>query len=189
MTVGILLSAGAGTRFGGGKLLHHLADGVPLGVASLRRLRQALTDVVAVVRLGDESLRELFERENVDIVVCAQADQGMGHSLAAGVAHRAGANGWVVALADMPHIRVDTIALIAHTLEHQHGIVVPEFQGTRGHPVAFSSDYRDEMLGLSGDAGARTILQRYTERVTRIAVDDPGVLQDIDTMEDARRLS
>jgi len=189
VTAGILLSAGAGTRFGGGKLLYPLADGVPLGVASLRRLRRALPYVVAVVRPGDDSLRELFEREDVDVVVCAQANQGMGHSLAAGVAHRPDAGGWLVALADMPHIRIDTIALIAHTLERQRGIVIPEFQGTRGHPVAFSPDYRDELLALSGDAGARTIVQRYAERVTLLAVDDPGVLQDIDTMEDARRLS
>ncbi len=189
MTAGILLSAGAGTRFGGGKLLHPLADGVPLGVASLRRLRQALTRVVAVVRPGDDQLRELFEREGVDVAVCDLADQGMGHSLAAGVAHFADAGGWLVALADMPRIRSDTIRLIAHALERKRGIVVPEFQLTRGHPVAFGADFRDEMLALSGDAGARTILQRYAERVTRLAVDDPGVLQDIDTREDARRLS
>ena len=81
----ILLAAGAGSRFGGRKLLQPLPDGTPIGIAALRNLREAIGRVVVVVRDGDEELAARFARENATIVACKQAADGMGHSLAAGV--------------------------------------------------------------------------------------------------------
>jgi molybdenum cofactor cytidylyltransferase len=63
------------------------------------------------------------------------------------------------------------------------------FAGERGHPVAFDRRFRGELLGLVGDAGARTIVQAHAPEVCRLEVDDPAVLQDVDTVEDARRLA
>ena len=188
MIAGILLAAGAGTRFGGRKLLHPLASGIPIGVAALRNLRAALPQVVCVVRRGDDDLRQLLACEGPDVIECAQADRGMGHSLAAGVAARGNATGWVIALADMPQIRPETIRAVAHTLEEGAKIVVPVFAGQRGHPVAFGTVFRGKLLALSGDAGARAILTEYASDVRELAVDDPGVVQDVDTKADAVQL-
>lgn len=189
MIAGILLAAGAGTRFGGRKLLHPLPDGVPVGLAALRNLRSALSPVIAVVRPGDHELRELLASEGAEVVECARAEYGMGHSLAAGVAHACGADGWVIALGDMPSIREATIRAVAQALEQGAAVVVPVFAGERGHPVGFGRRFRPDLLALTGDAGARTILQADPSVVHWLAVDDPAVLQDIDTTEDARRLA
>jgi len=188
MIAGILLAAGAGVRFGGGKLLHPLSDGTPLGLAALRNLRAALADVVVVLRPSDTDLYRLFAEQHGDIVQCADAHLGMGHSLAAGVARVMSAQGWIVALADMPHLQPATIRTIADELTRRGGIVVPMYREQRGHPVGFSRDYREELLGLTGDTGARSLLKRHAAAVHRLQVDDPGVLQDIDTREDAERL-
>src|SRR5262249_55645237 len=104
MITGILLAAGAGTRFGGRKLLHPLPDGVPVGIAALRNLASAVASVVVVVRPGDHDLRTLLASEGASVVECKDAAQGMGHSLAAGVAESSTADGWVIALGDMPRI-------------------------------------------------------------------------------------
>jgi molybdenum cofactor cytidylyltransferase len=188
MIAGILLAAGAGTRFGGGKLLHPLSSGTPVGVSALRNLKSALPRVVAVVRPGDEELRLLLARERVAIIECAEAERGMGHSLAAGVAAERGAEGWVIALGDMPHIRPDTIRAIAAALEQGASLVIPVFAGERGHPVGFGRQFRDELLTLSGDAGARGVLTAHASAARRLEVDDPGVVQDVDTRADAERL-
>jgi molybdenum cofactor cytidylyltransferase len=186
---GILLAAGAATRFGGGKLRYPLHDRVPVGVAALRNLQSAVDQVVAVVRPGDDELRRLFETEGVPLIECALADRGMGHSLAAGVAGSMDADGWLIALGDMPLVQPRTIRTLAHALEQGSAIVVPVFGGQRGHPVGFSRRFRAELLDLLGDAGARTVVSAHAAAVHRLDVDDPGVLQDVDTHADAQRLA
>jgi molybdenum cofactor cytidylyltransferase len=187
MIAGILLAAGAGIRFGGRKLLHRLPGDIPVGLAALRNLRTALPDVVTVVRPGDEELHQLLAREPVRVIECAEAELGMGHSLAAGVAAAGGADGWVIALADMPHIRPDTIRAVARALEQGAQLVVPVFAGERGHPVGFGRRFRDRLLALSGDTGARAIVKANPAALLLLEVDDPGVVQDVDTPADAER--
>jgi len=189
MIAGILLAAGAGTRFGGRKLLYPLASGTPVGVAALRNLQSALPRVVCVVRPGDDELCQLLASERAPVIECAEAYRGMGHSLAAGIAAESGADGWVIALGDMPHIRPDTIRAVAQALEQGAQVVVPVFAGQRGHPVGFGPRFRDHLLVLSGDSGARAILTAHASAVRELAVDDPGVVQDVDTKADAARLA
>ena len=189
MIAGVLLAAGAGTRFGGRKLLHPLPTGTPVGVAALRNLRSAVPRVVTVVRPGDDELRLLLAGEGAPIVECAEAERGMGHSLAAGVAAELDADGWVIALGDMPHVRPDTIRAVVEALEQGAPLVVPVFAGQRGHPVGFGRGFRDDLLRLTGDAGARVVLMSHASAVHQLEVDDPGVVQDMDTPTDAARLA
>jgi molybdenum cofactor cytidylyltransferase len=181
---GILLAAGAGSRFGGRKLLHPLADGTPIGVAALRNLRHALPRVVVVVRPGDSALAACFAREGVPVIECAEAVDGMGHSLAAAVRAEADASGWVVALGDMPRIATHSIEAVIAALNAGARIALPAYHGKRGHPVGFAANCREALLALRGDAGARSVLQRYAAEVVAVEVDDPGILQDVDTADD-----
>ncbi len=181
---GILLAAGGGSRFGANKLLAPLADGTPLAIAAARRLRSALGETLAVVRPGDPVLSALLTSEGLRVVVCEQAHTGMGASLAAGVAASRAARGWLVALADMPFIQVSTLQRAARILETGALLVAPFHAGRRGHPVGFHSRFRDELLGLTGDAGARAILARHAASLTGFDVDDAGVVLDVDTPAD-----
>jgi len=189
MIAGVLLAAGAGTRFGGDKLLFRPPGKTPIGLTALRNLKAALPSIVAVVRPEHIELRQLLEGEDVRVIVCADAQLGMGHSLAAGVAAQPAADGWVIALADMPRIRPDTITAVARALEQGAEIVVPVLAGRRGHPVGFSCRFRDQLLALSGDTGAREIVAANRPLLRELKVDDPGVIQDIDTLADAQRIS
>jgi molybdenum cofactor cytidylyltransferase len=186
---GILLAAGAARRFGGGKLLQTLPDGTAIGLASLRNLQAALDRVVVVTRPGDQAAAKLYASAGAQTIVCVDAALGMGHSLAAGVAHETQARGWVVALADMPNVKPQTVRAIAHALSAQGGIVVPYFHSERGHPVAFGEAFREELLALHGDSGAKAVLQAHPDKVHRLQVDDPGIVQDVDTPEDLQKLS
>lgn len=190
--VGILLAAGQGSRFGGGKLLARLSDGTPVGVQSARRLRSVLSDVVAVVRPEDDELATALLAEGVRVERCPNASEGMGASLAHAVRASADADGWIVALADMPVIEPATIAKIADAVGNGAVIAAPTYRGKRGHPVGFAGALGARLAALGGDAGARDILRAEAANVELVAVDDPGVLTDIDTREqfvavDARR--
>lgn len=182
--IGILLAAGSGSRFGGGKLLHPLADGTPIGVASLRNLKQALPEVVAVVRAGDDGLQARLEAEGVAVHVCHDAQLGMSRSFVCGVAATAGADGWIIALGDMPFLLPGTIGTIARRVKDTGGIVIPAWRGTRGHPIGFGKRYREELLEVRGDEGARAVIKRHTNDVEVVECDDPGILRDIDSRAD-----
>ncbi|MFF7055230.1 NTP transferase domain-containing protein [Achromobacter spanius] len=87
----------------------------------------------------------------------------------------------LIALADMPWLRTDTCMQVA-AATRRHRIVAPTWQGRRGHPVAFARDLWPELAALSGDVGARSVLMRHP--VHELAVDDPGVLADVDAPGD-----
>lgn len=182
--VGILLAGGSARRFGADKLLHPLPDGTPIAVAAARNLAAALARVVAVVRPGAPELERALRAAGADVTVCPNAAEGMGVTLAHAVRAAGGADGWVVALADMPFVAPDSIRRVAAALAAGAAIAAPSHRGERGHPVGFAARYRAELEALVGDAGARELLRRDHALVQRVEVDDPGVLRDVDTRAD-----
>ena len=182
--VGILLAAGRGHRFGGDKLQHPLADGTPLAVAAANNLRPACDRLVAVLRPGAERLAELLSAAGCETVVCEQADEGMGNSLACAVRATPEASAWIVALADMPFIATASHLLIAAALRRGASLAATEFQGRRGHPVGFAGHWLAPLSQLTGDQGAKSILSAHLAELSLCPVDDCGVLKDIDRRSD-----
>lgn len=182
----ILLAAGAGARFGGEKLLHPLEDGVAIAAHAARNLLAVTPDVVAVVRWGDFPLYEILEQEGCQVSMFQGAARGMGATLAYGVGQARGADGWVIAPADMPRIAPETIKKIIAAVEEGAQIAAPVYKGERGHPVGFGAALRNELLALDGDQGARAIVERHRDALRLIDCDDPGVLYDIDRKADVR---
>ena len=180
----VLLAAGAGSRFGGDKLIHPLADGVAISAHAARNLLGVLPDVVAVVRWGDFPLYEMLEQEGCRVTMFQGAARGMGASLAHGVGEARDADGWIVALADMPRVPPAVIRQIAAALEEGALIAAPVHGGERGHPVGFSARLRDELLALDGDTGARAVLERHGGDIRLIDCADRGVLFDVDRKSD-----
>ena len=186
---GILLAAGYSTRFGSNKLLQALPAGAPeagtpIGLAAAKHLLEALPDSIAVVRPRAQKLGKILRDAGCNTVVCRNANEGMGTSLAAGVRAASEADGWVVALADMPFLRPETIRLIAKGLSDGAAIAAVAYRGERGHPVGFARRFLDELSALRGDQGARELLAQRSECVSLFEVDDPGVLRDIDRPSD-----
>lgn len=182
--VGVLLACGAGTRFGGHKLLHPLDDGTPLGVASLRAMQGGVSHSIAVIRAGDGALHQLLAGAGATIVECSDCHAGMGHSIAAGVRASADAGGWLIALADMPFVLPASVAAVADGIRRGALICAPSYRGQRGHPVGFRADLYAELTALRGDQGARSIIERHHDDLAAIDCDDVGVLCDIDTPSD-----
>ncbi len=189
--VGILLAGGVGARFGGAKLLaplpvasHGVAAGSSIGAASCIHLMAALNDVVAVIRPRDPMLSAALRNTGAHVVECEHARDGMGASLACGVAAAPDADGWIVALADMPWIAPATIIRIVEALADGAEIAAPSLRGERGHPVGFAKSYGPLLAALTGDEGARAVIAARQWALQVVAVDDPGVVRDVDRRED-----
>lgn len=219
--VGLLLAAGRGRRFaaalagasGGGdgpvaaaaaaaaaasgttgatsadKLLAPIG-GRPVAAAALAALAGGCDAVIAVVR-ADAPPALCSALAGARLIECADADLGMGHSLAAAAraAHDDGADAVLVLPADMPWLDPATVRAIAAAAREGAAaarsarIVVPTLaDGRTGHPVAFGADHLPALGRLVGDRGARALLDAHPPR--RLVVDDPGILRDVDTPSD-----
>ncbi len=106
---------------------------------------------------------------------------GMGDSIAAAVRATPQAAGWLILPADLPLIQSDTLRAVAAALRDRE-VVVPVFEGQRGHPVGFSALCREALLNLKGNKGAAPVILAYP--ATELIVSDRGCVMDIDTVED-----
>jgi len=185
-TVGILLAAGSARRFGAPKLLHPMADGLPVGIAAARVIQQALSRVVAVVRPGDHQLRRAFGDIGLEVVENSLAASGIGTSVAAGVSAAADASGCIIALADMPWVQAATVTVLDERLHDGASIVAPVYRGRRGNPVGFAAHWFPELTELSGDHGARDLMSRRVDQLQLVDTADAGILADVDHPGDLR---
>jgi molybdenum cofactor cytidylyltransferase len=182
--VGLLLAAGSATRFGSDKLSHRLPHGVPIAVQAARHLHAVVPNVFAVVRPGTGDLISVLEKEGCQIVVCENAAEGMGASLACAVRAAGRAAGYLVALADMPFVRTASIAAVRDALIAGAPLAAPYWRARRGHPVGISGAFFDRLLACGGDEGAKGLLRENEKQLVKIPVGDPGILRDIDTPGD-----
>lgn len=188
--LGVLLAAGTGSRFeAGNKLLANLG-GAPVVVGAARALVGAhdeghLDDLVAV--LGHESDRtgQALAGLPLETVENPSYEAGQATSVARGtrVARDRDADAVVFGLGDVPCVSPETVrALVETWRERDAGIVVPTYQDRRGNPVLFDERHFDELLAVDGDSGGRELFA--DNPVERVAVDDPGIHLDVDTVED-----
>ncbi len=189
--VAIVLAAGKGNRFDASgvkyKPVQQLADGTPMVYAVCHALLQHIHNVSVVCGPQEQAVRHALRELPVSILHCADADQGMSASLRYAVAQSPAKLGWLIALADMPFVKTDTVGQVAACLFRGARIVRPEFAGKPGHPVAFGSEFREELLALEGDQGARAVIQQHPDALTCVPVKDPGCLIDIDTQDQLRQ--
>lgn len=181
--VGLLLAAGSGSRFGSDKLRHALPHGVAIAVQAARHLKSQVR-VVAVTRPGVDELAQALKAEGCEVVVCDNAAEGMGASLACAVRAAQDAGAWLVALGDMPYVRPSSIAAVRQALEAGATLAAPYFHARRGHPVGIAAKFRQELFSLAGDEGAKGLFSRHGAELLKIPVGDPGVIRDIDRPED-----
>ncbi len=185
----IVLAGGSGKRFGGGKLLASWRDGL-LIEAALDAAFAAPVRSVILVTGADEgvmpvaleyALRE-GEATRLKIVHAHDHAEGMGASLRAGVAALpADCGGLFVFLGDMPLIPPAVPAMLATALRKGAPAAVPIFENQRGHPALFGATLFSDLLGLTGDQGARSVLKRLGAAVAEVHATSNGILFDVDT--------
>ena len=194
LPVGILLAAGKSQRFGSNKLLHPVTDNTPMLLVSAQKLASVLPGSIVVISqelipYTDqlEQLKRLKEM-GLRVVVNEHADRGMGSSIACGVRASEDARGWLIALADMPYIKTETISLLADKLANGAEIVAPVIgyrgEQRRGHPVGFKQHYKDELLALDDDVGARHVIANHLSELELVPTVDAGVTADVDQVTD-----
>jgi len=183
----VVLAAGSGSRFGGGKLLASWGAGVLLEGALAAAFAAPVRSVTAVIGSDADAVAAAARDFDPRVLVVHAHDyaEGMGASLRAGIASLpADAAGAFVFLGDMPRAPTAVLAPMAEAVRAGALAAAPVFGGRRGNPVLLARDLFPELLALTGDAGARGVLQDLGDRLALIEAPDDGVLFDVDLRSD-----
>ncbi len=125
-------------------------------------------------------------RKPLSFVAAPQYRQGLSASLAAGIgALPPWIEGALICLGDMPLVEAGVLDTVirAFAAAGDRAVVVPRWAGRRGNPVLWARRYFPEIRALSGDAGARSLLDRYRDHVVAVEAFGPGVVTDFDTAD------
>ncbi len=186
----VVLAAGAGSRFGGRKLLAPFGRKTLIG-ATLSGLRGAPVDeIIAVVGEDAEELGEVCGPYGVRIVENPDWAAGMSTSVRAGLAALGPeARAAVFLLADQPLVGTEAVARLVAAFEEGASVAVATYGGAPRNPVLFAREVWP-LVGreVSGDEGARRFVRRHPELVTEVPCDGVADPADVDTVEDLRNV-
>jgi molybdenum cofactor cytidylyltransferase len=191
MIGGLILAAGAATRFGSPKLVAAFR-GAPLLQRAVDAMRavDAIERFVIVVGSDAERVVGAIDAREAEIVVCDRWADGMSASLSAGLAVVNDFDWVIVTLGDQPFVGAAAIAAVAQSAERtgDHVMAVrARYGGRPGHPVALRSQLFPELARMRGDIGARELLKRVV--VEEIEADGLGSVADVDTIADLEALN
>ena len=183
----LVLAAGASKRFGDDDKLLANVNGAPIISHTLNRIKGvSFSQKLIVMDPLRPALRDVCDVEGFTLIENTVAAQGMGTSIAAGVAAIKDAEAVMVYLGDMPFITPDTITSLIEGLEHNPGktIVAPFYEGQRGHPILFRKVHFGALRELNEDRGAAGIINANDTELLRLEIKDRGVVLDIDAPSD-----
>ncbi|MEO8113545.1 MAG: nucleotidyltransferase family protein [Phenylobacterium sp.] len=186
----IVLAAGSGARFGGGKLTTAYGAGVLLDGALRAAFSAPVRSVTLVTGADSAAVTDvaLTFDPAVRIVHAADHAEGMGASLRAGIASLPDdAAGVFVFLGDMPRVPVEVLRPLAEAVAAGAPAAAPTWQGRRGNPAVVGRGLFPDLLKLTGDTGARGVLQALGDRLALVEAPDDGVLFDVDERGDLQK--
>ncbi len=182
----LLLAAGFSRRFGGVKLKALLPDGLTIFQKTLKNILLVTDNVIVVGRkeLKEDGVYDSLPASGKQtLVLCEDAEAGMGQSLAFGIQQVP--EHWqsvLICLADMPLVQASTLRELIQGSGPDR-ILIPVFDQQRGQPVSFGRDFFNELAQSHGDNGGRHIIRDHGHRVLEWPTRDRGILIDIDTPE------
>ena len=182
----VILAAGVSRRMGTQKLLLPFGDATVIESVVLTALASRVDRVLAVLGADRDAVRQKLEPFGIDFVINENFVKGMLSSVQAGFAALPpAAEAAVVMLSDQPFLPAGVVDAVVEAFRRSgKGIVVPAFQGRRGHPVLIGLKYRDEVLALDPTDGLRRLMRAHPDDIFEAAVEDANILRDMDVPED-----
>jgi molybdenum cofactor cytidylyltransferase len=189
MIAAVVPAAGESRRMGTPKQLLPFGGTTVLGHVVDQLLASAVDEVCVVVGHEADRVADSLSARPVRIVVNPDCRAGMLWSIRSGLGAVADSSAAVlIALGDQPGITPELVDRMLQSFRTcGKGILVPVYDGKRGHPLLVSMRYRDEILARHDDVGLRGLLEAHPDDVLELGVSTPAVLQDLDDPEDYQR--
>jgi molybdenum cofactor cytidylyltransferase len=189
MIVGIILSAGESKRMGKPKQLLPWGNTIILQQVIDNAAASRLGKIILVLGSRAEEIRsKITISPKTGIVINHDFKEGMASSVKCGIKNApANAEAYMLLLGDQPFISAGIINRLLTAYEAaKHGIVIPVYNGKRGHPVIFDASYKNALLSI-GAGGAKVVVENHVQDVFEVNVASPDILTDIDTPQDYQK--
>lgn len=181
----VIPAAGASSRMRGRDKLLELVDGTPLLRRAATMAGAVCPAVIVTLRPDDAARSTVLADLEVTILIIPDAATGMAASIRAG-AVAATPGGLMILPADMPDLTSPDLQILIDAFDQSTSRIIraTACDGTPGHPVIFPADCRADLAMITGDTGARAVLQAHQARITLIALPDQHATTDLDSPED-----
>lgn len=188
--VAVILAAGASTRMGRPKMLLPFGDSTVIETVISNVVASQVSHTVVVLGYGWTQIFRLVEHLPVEVIVNPRPERGMISSVQWALAQmNQSADGMLFVLGDQPLIPTWVHDAVIHSFGfHPDGIVVPTYEGKRGHPALFSARFREEILDLPTDRGLNALLRTHPAAVHEVPVDTDTILLQMNTPEEYEQM-
>lgn len=186
----LVLAAGMSSRMGRDK--QTLSCGELNFIEKTVSLYRSFGELIVVLGHNFDEIVAQSSLEGVQIIENPHYREGMGTSLVAGVKalEKRTLDGIWITFCDMPHLKPKTLEKLYQFLAtNLNRVVLPSYEGRRGHPAYIPADLFSELLCVQGDVGARDVLRKHEDRIRLCPVLDRAVIEDLDQMEVFKRVS
>jgi molybdenum cofactor cytidylyltransferase len=192
MIAGLILAAGESSRMGTDKatLTYRGRTFLELIVRTLRETK--LARIMVVLGHHAQEIQQQIKIEGAEVVTNPDYRSGQTSSLQAGLRSLIADDleAVLLCLVDHPAVSAETVRRLVATFRHSGApVVIPTYQGRRGHPVLIGRKVFEDLLGMASDAGADSVVRKYRPVTQFVEVEDEGVVIDVDDAESYRRLT
>ena len=183
----VILAAGESRRMGTQKLLLPFGDTTIVGAVVRTAAASRVDGTMVVLGADRDAIRDALASSKTTFAINDNYQLGMLTSIQAGIrALPPEAAAAVIMLGDQPFLRASVVdAVVAGFENGARGIVIPTFQGRRGHPVLIDLvKYREEVLAIEPLDGLRALMRAHPGDILEVETGDANILRDLDTPED-----
>lgn len=183
---GLILAAGQGRRAGLAKLSRYIGESTMLEHVAKIVANSDLERTIMITGYEDSFADKIARK--YDFLTCHNENymKGMSTSLKTGIKFLPeNCQAVVIILGDMPYIKSSTINMLVSAFKSDgKDIIIPVYKNKIGHPLLMSLKYKEQILNIQGDKGARDVIKNNLQNVKYLDVNDEGILIDIDELEE-----
>ena len=190
MISAILLAAGQSKRMNGENKLTKKIQDIPLIKHSVKNiLFSSVDELIVVLGYQKEIIEKLIDKnKKIKFVFNKDFENGMASSIKAGLNHLSNnTEAFFICLGDMPMVNSDIYNQLINS-RNQKNIIVPTYNGQQGNPVLFDKSMKEKVIDISGDIGAKKILELNKDKILSLEISDQGITRGFDTQDDFNSL-
>ena len=186
MISAILLVAGQSKRMAGENKLTKKIQGIPLIKHSVKNISASfINELIIVLGHQKEIIEKLIDKnEKIKFVFNKDFESGMASSIKTGLNNLSEkTEAFFICLSDMP--------MVSHVIYNQlikskdnKEIIVPTYKGQQGNPVLFDKSMKEKIMVITGDVGAKKILELSKDKILNLEINDQSIIRGFDTQDD-----
>jgi len=181
----ILLAAGQSKRMDGENKLTKKIQGAPLIKHSVKNiLASSIDELIIVLGYQKEIIEKLIDKnKKIKFVFNKDFENGMASSIKTGLNNLSEkTEAFFICLGDMPMVNHDIYNQLIKSKEKKE-IIIPTYKGQQGNPVLFNKSMKEKIMGITGDVGAKKILELNKDKILNLEINDQSITKGFDTQD------